>query len=207
MGTLSYMPPELLRSSRLSAAADIYAFGILLWECYSGRSAFAGLHFGEIYQAVALEGLRPPPPKGAPAGYALLMRACWAQEPAERPSFAAIVHCLDLLAREAAAAAAAAGGSGAGSAGAVAAGLALPAGPPAPLPALRAVAEADEEERAEQEEQERRPRGLVRDVGVVPRPPPPPPPPLPGGAQPAAPPSGGSGLVDRASSLLHVRDL
>lgn len=29
MGTLTYMPPELLRAGKLSAAGDVYAFGIM----------------------------------------------------------------------------------------------------------------------------------------------------------------------------------
>jgi len=30
------MPPELLVENRLSKAADVYAFGVLLWELYTG---------------------------------------------------------------------------------------------------------------------------------------------------------------------------
>ena len=30
-GTVTHMPPELLTTGRLTKAADVYAFGVLLW--------------------------------------------------------------------------------------------------------------------------------------------------------------------------------
>ena len=35
-GTVTHMPPELLMEGKLSKAADVYAFGVLLWEMYTG---------------------------------------------------------------------------------------------------------------------------------------------------------------------------
>ena len=35
-GTVTHMPPELLAAGELSAAADVYAFGVLLNEMYCG---------------------------------------------------------------------------------------------------------------------------------------------------------------------------
>ena len=36
-GTVAYMPPELLSNSRLTRSADIYSFGMLMWELSSGQ--------------------------------------------------------------------------------------------------------------------------------------------------------------------------
>lgn len=36
-GTVAYMPPELLSNSRLTRSADIYSFGVLMWELTSGE--------------------------------------------------------------------------------------------------------------------------------------------------------------------------
>ncbi len=36
------MAPELLIQGRLSKAADVYAFGITMWELYTGKAAFEG---------------------------------------------------------------------------------------------------------------------------------------------------------------------
>jgi serine/threonine protein kinase len=41
-GTLAYMAPEVLRGNRPTAAADIYAFGILIYEVLAGRRPFQG---------------------------------------------------------------------------------------------------------------------------------------------------------------------
>jgi serine/threonine protein kinase len=31
MGTITHMPPELIREGRMSLAADVYAFGVIVW--------------------------------------------------------------------------------------------------------------------------------------------------------------------------------
>lgn len=36
-GTVTHMPPELLMEGKLTKSADVYAFGVLLWEMYSGE--------------------------------------------------------------------------------------------------------------------------------------------------------------------------
>lgn len=37
-GTVTHMPPELLMDGKLTKSADVYAFGVLLWEMYTGRT-------------------------------------------------------------------------------------------------------------------------------------------------------------------------
>lgn len=39
-GTVTHMPPELLMEGKLTKSADVYAFGVLLWEMYTGMVAF-----------------------------------------------------------------------------------------------------------------------------------------------------------------------
>ena len=42
LGTPAYMPPELFSAGSFSAASDVYACGVLLYELLAGRTPFAG---------------------------------------------------------------------------------------------------------------------------------------------------------------------
>ena len=39
-GTMTHMAPEIIQHGHQSKAADVYAFGITLWELYTGCIAF-----------------------------------------------------------------------------------------------------------------------------------------------------------------------
>jgi serine/threonine protein kinase len=53
------MPPELLVAGKLTPAADVYSFGIMMWEMVSRTPPFHGLHHGEIIHKVVTQDLRP----------------------------------------------------------------------------------------------------------------------------------------------------
>ena len=42
MGTVSYMAPEYIRTGRPDPRSDLFAVGVMLYECLSGRKPFAG---------------------------------------------------------------------------------------------------------------------------------------------------------------------
>jgi serine/threonine-protein kinase len=42
MGTVSYMAPEYIREGHASAQSDLFAVGVMLYECLTGRKPFAG---------------------------------------------------------------------------------------------------------------------------------------------------------------------
>lgn len=90
MGTPTYMAPEQVQGGTISAATDIYAFGVLLYELVAGRPPFTGESSAALMAQHAA--VLPPDPRTfrptipAPAA-ALLLRAL-AKDPAQRPASA-----------------------------------------------------------------------------------------------------------------------
>lgn len=68
-GTVTHMPPELLMDGRLSRATDTYSFGVMLWEIYTARRAFAGLMSHQIFLKITTEGLKLHFPPATPPAY------------------------------------------------------------------------------------------------------------------------------------------
>lgn len=75
----------------------MYAYSIMMYEVFTGQTAFAGCHSGAVVERVVLRGERPPVPSNMPPQYALLMQRCWDPDAAKRPTFEQVVACLELL--------------------------------------------------------------------------------------------------------------
>ena len=72
--------------------ADVYAYGVVLHELLTHQQPWDGLEMHEITARVA-QGRRlnvPPELQEEAPGWCALMRACWAQDPEQRPVFQAI---------------------------------------------------------------------------------------------------------------------
>jgi serine/threonine protein kinase len=107
-GTRSHMAPELLyprksdpREGRVSEQADVYAFGMVVYEVLTGRPPWGGRRQPEVTLRV-IEGKRPNKPEtagdiGFGGGTWELVQQCWEQNRNERPTAEKIVehfHCV-----------------------------------------------------------------------------------------------------------------
>ena len=65
-GTVTHMPPELLLDGRLSKSADVYAYGVLLFELFTADRPWSGLRHAEVLHKVAVNKERLQLPDDAP---------------------------------------------------------------------------------------------------------------------------------------------
>jgi len=78
LGTPSYMSPEQLEGKRCDHRADIWAMGVIAYECLLGQLPFAGAGLGGLVLAVCTDPLPVPSQHGAvPDGFdEWFLRAC-----------------------------------------------------------------------------------------------------------------------------------
>ncbi|GJP38183.1 hypothetical protein CLOM_g22638 [Closterium sp. NIES-68] len=102
VGTYRWMAPEAFGTSPwpVTHKADVYSFGIVLWEVLSGGVPFADYSPLQAAVAVALNGARPAIPDSCPQSLRSLIERCWHKTPKERPEFSEILTELDRIAKE-----------------------------------------------------------------------------------------------------------
>ncbi len=89
MGSADYLSPEQVRGRRATAAADVYALGIVAYQCLSGRSPFRR----ETPAATALARLQDDAPAlgpDVPAPMRTLVQRMTARVPEDRPTAAEV---------------------------------------------------------------------------------------------------------------------
>jgi serine/threonine-protein kinase len=96
LGTAVYMSPEQVRGQRASAASDVYAVGIMIYEAITGDPPFrADTQLGYLYQHAEVAPPRPVIRRGYPAALGALALACLAKDAADRPTMAEVAARLD----------------------------------------------------------------------------------------------------------------
>ncbi|WIA09456.1 hypothetical protein OEZ85_008857 [Tetradesmus obliquus] len=107
-GTLPWIAPEIIKSpGNVTEAADVYSFGVIMWELWAMQEPFAGVHIHALLHQLTTHGglsLAVPgsaewgdaaaPPEPA-LGWSALMQRCWRAEPAARPSSRELVGELE----------------------------------------------------------------------------------------------------------------
>ena len=96
-GTVTHMAPELLQHNRNSQAADVYAYGIFLYELFTGQRAWPGLSGGQVVNEVVVKRRRPIFPPHMPVKVIALADRCWSDNPLQRPDFNEILAAVDNL--------------------------------------------------------------------------------------------------------------
>jgi serine/threonine-protein kinase len=81
LGTAAYMAPEQARGKPVDKRADIWAFGVVLYEMLTGRRAFEGEDVSAILAAVIQS---EPRWDGVPANIRRLLESCLQKDPKKR---------------------------------------------------------------------------------------------------------------------------
>lgn len=87
------MAPEVIRHESYSSNADVYSFGIVLWQLITREVPFATMTPVQTAYAVA-EGHRPDIPSSTPEQLRHIIEACWDEDSQKRPSFTYIAMAL-----------------------------------------------------------------------------------------------------------------
>mmetsp|Transcript_33895 Transcript_33895/g.73064 ORF Transcript_33895/g.73064 Transcript_33895/m.73064 type:complete len:244 (-) Transcript_33895:103-834(-) len=101
LGTLLWCAPELFsRTGQYDQSADVYSFGIVMWEVWSRRDPYAcnsDMPKGWAILGYIQSGNRPllPSDLSPPLWYRDLYQDCWAGDATSRPTFNAIVSRLE----------------------------------------------------------------------------------------------------------------
>lgn len=96
VGTVSWISPEIFEQRKYTEKADVYSFGIVLWELYTRKIPFSDIHSFSIPVAV-IKGDRPTIPKDCPSPLKKLIRLCWDAKPTKRPVFSKIIEHLQKI--------------------------------------------------------------------------------------------------------------
>jgi len=93
-GSLAWMAPEVFKGDTYSEKADVWSFGMVLWEMCTGEYPYQESPPANFAAQVAYKGFRPMIPQSCGPLWANLILSCWREAP-DRPSFVDILRRLE----------------------------------------------------------------------------------------------------------------
>ncbi|KAL7156361.1 hypothetical protein ABFS83_02G004200 [Erythranthe nasuta] len=99
-GTYRWMAPEVIEHKPYDHKADVFSFGVVLWELLTGKIPYEYLTPLQAAVGVVQKGLRPTIPKLTHQKLTELLERCWQQDPALRPDFCEVTELLKQISKE-----------------------------------------------------------------------------------------------------------
>ncbi|CAF2082425.1 unnamed protein product [Brassica napus] len=96
-GTYRWMATEVIEHKPYSHKADMFSYGIVIWELLTGHIPYAYLTPLQAAVGVVQKGLRPKIPKKTHPKVKGLLQRCWNQDPKDRPEFEEIIEMLQQI--------------------------------------------------------------------------------------------------------------
>eukprot|EP01104_Vermistella_antarctica_P011534 TRINITY_DN3225_c0_g1_i1.p1 TRINITY_DN3225_c0_g1~~TRINITY_DN3225_c0_g1_i1.p1 ORF type:complete len:2234 (+),score=480.91 TRINITY_DN3225_c0_g1_i1:263-6964(+) len=95
-----WLAPEIMNSEEYTEKADVYSYGVMLWELVTRKEFFKEISFMSALEQAVIDGKRPEIPDDCLPEYRSLIEDCWAGNPEDRPSFAeCVTRCGELMTR------------------------------------------------------------------------------------------------------------
>lgn len=91
---MRYMAPEIAKNQPYNYSADVYSFGILLWEILSMERPFERYTCNMYLDLIVEKGHRPKCDESWPLPLRSLMSRCWQADWRKRPSCTEVVQVL-----------------------------------------------------------------------------------------------------------------
>eukprot|EP00002_Diphylleia_rotans_P040600 TRINITY_DN9669_c0_g1_i2.p1 TRINITY_DN9669_c0_g1~~TRINITY_DN9669_c0_g1_i2.p1 ORF type:complete len:1419 (-),score=212.66 TRINITY_DN9669_c0_g1_i2:308-4564(-) len=90
MGSLMWLAPESYLYGIYESPADVYSFGIIVWEIMARKEPYQEYGIKSIPYLVSMENLRPVISEDVPEHVKHVMMNSWHSDPSMRPSFAGL---------------------------------------------------------------------------------------------------------------------
>ena len=97
MGTCHWMAPEVLANEAYGLPADVYSYGIVVWEIFARETPYRGINPAMIPYQVLHLGLRPDISKVTYEPIKELIERMWARDILRRPTFSDILEFFNRL--------------------------------------------------------------------------------------------------------------